>query len=142
MFESRGKLHYTETDGFRLILKVDQDLSDYYRSLIPSYYRSYRQGWAAHITVIRPGNDNPGKIRYWGDYENEEVSFIYSPYLENGRGFYWFNAWSKRLEHIREELGLFNISKFALKPEGYNKTFHCTVAKYIETFETGEAPEK
>lgn len=142
MYTSYGNLHYDDLDGFRLILRVGQDLADYYRKLIPPSHRASRQGWAAHITVVRPGNDNPGKIRYWGDYENEQVEFLYSPYLENGRGFYWFNAWSKRLEQIREELGLFNVSKFALKPEGYSKTFHCTVARYIETYPCGEAPEK
>jgi hypothetical protein len=142
MFTSYGNLHYDDTDGFRLVLKLNQDLSDYYRMLVPPYYRVYRQGWAAHLTVVRPGTDNPGKIRYWGDYEGEKVEFLYSPYLENGKGFYWFNAWSKRLEQVREELGLVNVSKFALKPEGYNKTFHCTVGKYDERFDLGEAPEK
>jgi hypothetical protein len=142
MFKSHGYLHYDSSDGFRLALKVDQDLSDYYRTLVPKHYRVYRQGWSAHLTVVRPGNDNPGKIRFWEDYENEKVEFIYSPYLECGKGFYWFNAWSKRLEHIREELGLVNTSKFALKPEGYNKTFHCTIGKYDEVFSSGEAPEK
>jgi len=127
MFSSSGKLHYDSADGFRLVLKIEQDISDYYRKLIPSYYRTFRQGWAAHITVVRPGIDNPGKVRYWEDHEGENVNFIYSPYLENGRGFYWLNAWSKRLEEVREELGLINTSKFVLKPEGYKKTFRCTI---------------
>jgi hypothetical protein len=142
MFTSRGKLHYDESDGFRLVLYVEQDISDYYRALIPRWYRAYRQGWAAHLTVIRPGTDDPGKIRYWGDYEGEVVEFIYSPYLENGNGYYWFNAWSKRLETIRSELGLYNVSKFPLIPKGYDKTFHCTVAKYEQKYPSGEAPEK
>ena len=142
MFTSTGQLHYDDNDGFRLVLKVSQDISDYYRSLVPPYYKVQRQGWAAHITVVRPGTDDPGKIRYWGDYEGEKVEFIYSPYLENGNGYYWFNAWSKRLEIIREELGLFNISKYAWKPEGYKKTFHCTIGRYFIDSNLGEAPEK
>jgi hypothetical protein len=141
MFVSTGKLHYDNSE-YRLTLQVGQDLSDYYRKLIPRYCRVQRQGWAAHLTVVRPGTDQPGRIRYWGDYEGEIVEFIYSPYLENGHGFYWFNAWSKRLEQIREELGLVNLSRFALRPEGYNKTFHCTVARYDEVFSSGEEPEK
>ena len=142
MFTSYGKLHYDDAEGLRLVLQLDQDISDYYRVLIPPYYRVSKQGWRAHLTVVRPGNDSPGKIRYWGDYEGEQVEFIYSPYLENGHGFYWFNAWSKRLEAIREELGLFNTSKFALKPNGFDKTFHCTVGRYNEIFDNKDAPEK
>lgn len=142
MFTSYGHLHYDDSDGFRLTLRVSQDLSDYYRVLIPPYYGVGKQGWAAHITVVRPGFDEPGKIRYWGDYESEKVEFIYSPYLESGKGFYWFNAWSKRLEEIREELGLTNVSKFALLPTGYKKTFHCTVGRYTEIFDNSVAPEK
>ena len=142
MFKSYGILHYSNNE-LRIVLKLEQDISDYYRILVPKFYRPYRQGWQAHLTVVRPGNDNPGKIRYWDKYENEKIEFIYSPFLENGNGFYWFNAWSKRLDSIREELGLINISKFALKPEGFNKTFHCTVAKYDLNFKNNDIyPEK
>lgn len=141
MFTSYGKLHYDDAEGLRLVLKLDQDISDYYRVLIPPYYRVSKQGWRAHLTVIRPLFDNPGKIRYWGDYEGERVEFIYSNFVEFGKGFCWFNAWSTRLEFIRDELGLVNTSKFALKPEGYNKTFHCTIGK-LNTDSIGDAPEK
>jgi hypothetical protein len=141
MITSSGILHYSD-DEYRLVLKVEQDLSDYYRAMIPLYNRAYKQGWPAHLTVIRPEFDIPSKIEYWGRYEGEVVDFVYSPYIEWGKGFYWFNAWSKRLEIVREELGLINISKFALKPEGYNKTFHCTIAKYNDISNSGEAPEK
>jgi hypothetical protein len=141
VFTSKGKLHY-EDEEYRLVLKLDQDIADYYLRLIPATRRAYRQGWRAHITVVRPGIDEVGKIRYWGDYQNEEVEFIYSPNLEMGRGFYWFNAWSKRLEEIRSELGLYNVSKYPLIPDGYKKTFHCTVGRYDEKFASGDAPEK
>ena len=143
MFTSYGKLHYDDSDGMRLVLKLEQDISDYYRKLVPAHYRVYRQGWPAHLTVIRPLFDSPQKIRYWGDYEGERVEFVYSPFLEFGHGFCWFNAWSKRLEAIREELGLVNTSKFALKPEGFNKTFHCTIGKIDGNAQfIGDAPEK
>ena len=75
MFTSKGKLHYDDNDGHRLILSVSQDISDYYRSHIPNYYRVFKPRWSAHITVVRPEMDIPPKIRYWGDYENEEVEF-------------------------------------------------------------------
>ena len=67
---------------------------------------------------------------------------MYDPYPLNGNGYYWVNAWSKRMEAIRSELGLENVSKYALRPTGYNKTFHITIGKYEEVFPDGEPPEK
>ena len=144
MFTAWGKLVYD--NEYRLVLKVEQDLADYYRILIPKYYKPQRQCWAAHLTVVRPGFDVIKDVSQWksvlNDRQFERVEFIYRPYLESGGGFYWFNAWSKQLEHVRKELGLENVSKYPYIPEGYNKTFHCTVARYNDTLNIGEAPEK
>jgi hypothetical protein len=139
MLESFGHLSYDMESG-RVVLKIAQDLADYYRALIPPQYKTYRQGWAAHITVVRPEFDVPKKFDSLD--ASEKIEFIYSPNLESGRGFYWINAWSKRLESIREELGLINVSKYLLIPSGYNKTFHCTVARYDNLTNVGDAPEK
>lgn len=142
MFEINGKIHYDDTEGFRIILEICQDLSEYYRSLIPSYYRAVKPRYPAHVTVVRPEKEIPPKIRYWGDYEGEEVAVIYDPYILNGNGYYWLNCWSKRLEEIREELGLPNTSKYSLRPPGFNKTFHTTIGKYHEVFYLeGNQPE-
>ena len=142
MLTSHGKLHYDDTDGHWVTLYVDQDLSNYYRSFIPKHERVVRPRWDAHITVVRGGIDFPPKISYWGNYEGEIVEFIYDSYPLNGNGYYWVNAWSKRLEAIRSELGLANVSKYALRPTGYEKTFHITIGRYDEVFPVGEAPEK
>jgi hypothetical protein len=91
--------------------------------------------------VVRPEKEIPPLIRYWGDYEGEEVEFIYDPYPLEGNGYYWLNCWSKRLEVIREELGLPNVSKYSLMPAGFNKTFHTTIGKYEEIFDTNPPPE-
>jgi hypothetical protein len=142
MLISNGKLHYDTSDGNWVTLFVSQDLADYYRSLIPKCERVVRPRWAAHITVVRAGVDVVGKMLYWDDYEGEVVEFMYDPYPLNGNGYYWVNAWSKRMEAIRSELGLENVSKYALRPTGYNKTFHITIGKYEEVFPDGEPPEK
>jgi hypothetical protein len=139
MFESNGKLSYSSDR--RLVLKLNQDLSDYYRTLVPAYHRVYKQGWAAHLTVVRPEFDIVGETDIWGKHEGENIKFIYHPYIECGRGFYWFNAWSKRLEEVRAELGLMNVTKYPNTPEGYKKTFHCTIGRY-DDLNFGEAPEK
>lgn len=142
MLTSTGKLHYDDTDGHRITLQVSPDLSDYYRTLIPKTVRVYKSRWEAHITVVRPEYEIPPKIRYWGEYEGEVIEFLYDPYPLNGRGYYWLNAWSNRLEVIRNELGLENVSKYPLLPTGYTKTFHITIGLYDEGFVFGELPEK
>ena len=142
MFKSSGKLHYDDTDGYRITLQINQDLSDYYRSFIPKYERVLKPGHSAHITVVRPECDIPPRIRYWRDYEGENIDFLYDPYSLSGNGFYWVNCWSKRLERIRTELGLDNTSKYALLPVGYEKTFHMTIGRYEQVFPLGELPEK
>jgi hypothetical protein len=141
MFTGKGIINYDDEDGFRITLKINPDLSDYYRSLLPKALQVTKPGWPSHITVVRPEKEIPPKIRYWGDYQGEEVEFIYSSDLEYGHGFYWFNAWSKRLEDIREELGLDNYSRFPLIPFGYKKTFHCTIGKYSNVDDNRGLPE-
>jgi hypothetical protein len=139
MFNSVGYLFYDK--DYRLVLKVGQDLADYYRALIPKHYRTQRQGWEAHLTIVRPEFDIVNNVSMWKKHEGKIISFIYNPYIEFGRGFFWFNAWSKELEKIREELGLMNVTKYPHTPAGYNKTFHCTIGRY-DDLNFGEAPEK
>jgi hypothetical protein len=141
MFLGKGKLHYNDEDGFRLVANVGQELSDYYRSLIPSYCRAKKPGWPAHITVVRPEKEIPPLIRYWDNYEGEEIELIYDSYILEGNGYYWLNCWSKRLETIRTELGLPNISKYSLMPTEFCKTFHITIGKYEEIFDNNPPPE-
>ena len=141
MFVGNGKIHYDDNDGHRIILEVNNDFADYYRSLIPLYHRPIKSRWSAHITVVRPEKEIPPKLRYWSDYEKEEVSFLYDSYILNGNGYFWVNCWSKRLEVIREELGLPNISKNSIMPSEFSKTFHITVGKYEEIFDNNPPPE-
>ena len=134
MFSSVGIIYYNDSAGFRLTVEVDPELSDYYRSLIPKYYKVQKPRWSAHITVVRPEKEIPPKLRYWGEYEDEKIEFFYDPYIYRDKGYFWINTWCKRLEHIREELGLTNISKYTLPPTGLNKCFHCTIGNYKENF--------
>lgn len=132
IFESTGIIRYNDTEGFRLTVEVDQDFTDYYCYLIPRYYNVIRPRWPAHITVVRPEKEIPPRIRYWDDYEGEKINFMYDPYVMEGNGYYWLNVWCKRLETIREELGLPNVSKYTLPPTGHIRCFHCTIGKYNE----------
>ena len=132
MFTSKGIIRYNDDEGFRLTLEVNQEFSNYYRALIPKYYKVKKPRWPAHVTVVRPELENPPRIRYWGDYEGKSIEFLYDPYIQCDKGFYWLNIWCKQLEVIRAELGLENVSKYPLLPAGYFKTFHCTIGNYEE----------
>lgn len=129
MFPSAGILSYDDTDGFRLTVEVDRDLADYYFSLIPKSHKAIRPRYAPHITVVRPEKEIPPKVRYWGSYEGEWIVFYYDSNIFCDKGYYWLNVWCKRLEAIREELGLPIISRWTLPPSGFSKCFHCTIGK-------------
>lgn len=128
--ESTGKLQYSK--DWRLVLRVDQDLADYYRSLIPPWMCNQRPRWPAHVTVVRQDVEEPVHKQHWWKYNNRTVSFIYSPYIHQGKVYYWINVWCKILEEIRAELGLPVHSKYTLPPEGFKKNFHCTIANMKE----------
>jgi len=132
MYSTYGTIRYNDDDGFRLTVEVDQDLSNYYRSLIPKHLKVNRPRWPAHVTVVRPEKESPPKIRYWGDYEGEQIDFLYNPYVFCDKGYYWLEVWCSRLETIREELGLPVISRYTLPPSGFKKCFHCTIGNYKE----------
>jgi hypothetical protein len=69
----------------------------------------------------------PPLLRYWGDHEGEEICFSYDNYIHYDKNYFWLNVWCSRLEQIRNELGVTNMSKYTLPPSGFNKCFHCTV---------------
>lgn len=127
MFETQGRLRYSihPEVGYKLIVEVDPAISHYYRSLVPKYVYLKPQMYPAHISVVR--KETPPKIEFWGKYEGEFVTFSYDNYIQNGKVYYWLNAFSKRLEEIREELGLPVDSPYTRPPDGLAKTFHITI---------------
>lgn len=128
MFSSKGPLRYNS--NYKLIVEVDQDLSDYYRSLIPKWLPVQQQRWPAHISVIR--KEIPLNLDYWGKYEGEEVEFYYDPIIQYGTVYYWLNVFCKRLEEIRVELGLPISSEYTRPPDCFEKVFHMTLGNKKE----------
>ncbi len=127
MFSSTGTLSYGE--GYKLVVSCDQELADYYRSLIPKYYDVQRGRYPAHVTVVRTGKEMPIILENWGKYQGEEIDFLYDPTMRMGEIYFWLNIWCKRLEEIRVELGLSNRSMYTLPPDcPFAKCFHMTVA--------------
>ena len=125
LFKSSGILKYGS--DWRLALEIDQQLADYYRSLIPKWFRSQRPRWSAHVTVVRPEKEVPVNKEFWNKYKGEIINFEYSPYIHEDDYYYWINVYSTKLEEIRRELGLHMKTSFN-PPVGYTKSFHCTIA--------------
>lgn len=116
--ESLGILEYTPKfkkqagrlvdiyPGIRAIVRVDQGISDFYRSLIPKCYYVKPQMFRAHITVVRNLKERPVNLDKWGKYEGEKIPFLYQNIVENDGPYYFLRVKSPRIEEIRIELGL------------------------------------
>ena len=110
---------------------IQQELANYYLSLIPKYYRVIRPRWPAHVTIVRP-EDEPKNIDTYDKYDGELIEFIYDPTLHEERGIWWFNLWCKEMEEIRLALNLSIKSRITRPPwPGYNKCFHCTIGNCL-----------
>jgi len=130
LYRSVGTLHYTidhtlDPHPHKLIVKVDQELSDYYRALIPKYYKVRRQLYPAHVSTVR--KENVPNLAAWGKHEGRALSFEYDGYIHNDERYWWLNTFSIELEQIRTELGLPISSKYTLPPSGFTKCFHMTI---------------
>jgi hypothetical protein len=135
MQQSAGKLWYGNNHAvLDLNSKNWREMYRYYRALVPKYFTMHSQMHDPHITVVRgykAGGDlveplNPDKkAELWGKYEGEVVPFEYDPELKDDGTMWWLNAFSKRLEDIREELGLSKIR------EPF-KSFHITIGNAKE----------
>lgn len=123
MFKSTGRIRYF-TQPLKVIVEVDQQISEYYRTLVPRYIRLNRQAYPAHISVVR--KETPPNMEFWNRYEKEWVEFEYEPYQYNNATYYWLNVFCPRLEEIRRELGLSLTSGITRSPDGRHK-FHCTI---------------
>lgn len=122
LFQSIGTLRYGFT---HLVLDIDPEIVLYYRALIPKYIHTNPQMYSAHISVVR--KEIPPNLQFWGKYAGEKVVFYYSNAIHHGTVYYWINVFSKRLEEIRKELGLFVDSLCNQPPEGFSRTFHITL---------------
>lgn len=108
MLTSYGHLKYRNS---WLVVEVNEDFSRYYRSLLFSYSPSLKANkpkYEPHITVIagRHENISPTNKHLWGKHENERVIFQYDFNIVLDREYFWLPIECKRIEDIRENLGL------------------------------------
>lgn len=102
-FVSSGKLIYSDNPD-KLIVEVDQGLSDFYFSTVPKAVRLKKQFYPAHVSVIR--NVIVPNKAFWNKHEGRIISFVYEDYVYNDELYYWLHVFSYELEDIREKLGL------------------------------------
>ncbi len=125
-FKSTGRLRYSR-NPLKLILSVDQGISDYYFAMIPKYVwpRINRQKWKAHISVVRKAT--PKNMDAWGRHEGKLITFEYDTFIRNDDTYWWLNAFSPDLEQVRLELGLPIADQYTRAPDGSHR-FHITIA--------------
>lgn len=123
MFKSAGKLQYSE-NPYKLIVEVDSELADYYRSFIPGSVGLNKPMYAPHISVVR--NEIPLNLFAWNKYKERIIFFKYEGEIYNDELYYWLNAYSEDLERIRFELGLPTTSEITRSPDGRHR-FHITL---------------
>ena len=128
LHKSQGILEYSDYQndiGFKLIVKIDPEISVFYRSLIPKYFCVKPQMYAPHISVVRKEHDL--NMDYWKRYEGLSVNFEYDNYVHHDEVYWWLNVFSKDLERIRVQLGLPVSSPYTRPPDGFDKAFHITL---------------
>jgi hypothetical protein len=123
MFTSTGILKY-HVNPYKLIVEVDQGISDYYRSTIPKYFKTNKQLYPAHISVVR--KEIPPNLDAWNKYQDKEIEFYYEHYVYSDNTYWWINIFCNELEFIRQELGLPIASGITRSPDGKHK-FHMTI---------------
>jgi hypothetical protein len=123
MFKSAGQLQYSD-NPYKLIVEVDSELADYYRSFVPPVVGLNKPMYPAHISVVR--NEIPLNLFAWNKYKDIFIFFEYEGEIYNDELYYWLNAYCEDLEKIRFELGLPETSEITRSPDGRHK-FHITL---------------
>ena len=123
MFQASGRIEYSERS--RVVAWVDDELSRYYRSLIPKAKYVQPQMYPAHITVVRsyPIEIVPNR-EPWGRHEGRIITFEYSGEICYEYPYYYLEAWSQDLNEIRIELGM---TPFRIRGAKMLNCFHLTI---------------
>lgn len=118
------KLEYFE-NPYKLSASVDNEIGNYYRSLIPSYFRINKPRYNSHISIIR--NEIPINLNNWKIYQGETFLVKVNNVIHYDELYFWLNVTSKDFENIRLGLGLPRFSECS-KPPDDSEFFHITIA--------------
>lgn len=120
-----GTLQYTflQSEGPKLIVKVELDLGEYYRSLVPPSYRIQCPRFLPHVSVVR--NERPNLAR-WGVYQGLSIELEYSNIVGFDQIYCWLPIRCQKLSELREELDLPGTSAITKSHDGV-EDFHLTL---------------
>lgn len=121
MYCSTGIVKYSDNPK-KLILEVDQNIANYYKSLIPKYIKTNKPLYPAHISIIR--NED---FIFDESLNNKEFVFYYDGIIYVDTVYIWIDAFSIDLESVRLNLGLTKHSNLS-KPPNNKDCFHITIA--------------
>lgn len=116
-FSSIGKLEYSPN---KLIVLVDPEITNYYRSLVPKYWNLKRSKYLPHITVIR--EEKCQEI-------SGDILFTYIPTIYRNDTYAWLNVYCEELCNIRKSMGLEPYSELSKPPDG-TECFHSTIGNF------------
>ena len=108
LYTSIGKINFFYERKV-CVLEIDQQLVNYYYSLIPPYYNKKRQKYSAHITIIRKWefdyleNDAEEKGQ---NIQNRPLFFLYNGLIKYTHPYFYLQCWSWQIERIRKSFGL------------------------------------
>lgn len=105
LYQSTGILRYGEGNcGLKLVVEIDSQIVEFYRSLIPRYYGVKRQLYKPHISIVR--KEDVINIEFWGKYQDVTTNFTYSPIIHHDNKYWWLDVYWGDFNKIRRELGL------------------------------------
>jgi hypothetical protein len=89
-----------------MVAYLDNQIIEYWRSLIPQYYGVNPPRTPAHISIVRPF-ENPDRW-CWNKFNNWPVDVIYYAGVRTDRNqlYWWLDCDSDDIVDIRRQLGL------------------------------------
>lgn len=114
---------------FWVIIRLDDDTSDYYSWFIEKRYgiKVQRPAWGSHISIIRGEQTS---IEYWEsfkkEYNNKPVKLIHNSELRSNGKHWWIRVSSEEAKDLREKMGYSRDPQFP---------FHLTIGMPTPKFE-------
>jgi hypothetical protein len=87
-----------------IVAYLSNEISEYYRSLLPKAWYVKPQKYKCHGTIVRVF-EKPNKIK-WDEYNNELIEVRYDSEIKSDNIYFWLDCWCDRINQIRVEQGL------------------------------------
>ena len=101
MFKVKGKVEFYTS---WCIAWVDDEIREYYSSLVPKYFYLQPPAAKAHATIVRKSIE---QVQDWSVWNKPyEVDIEYDGLIQYDDVYFWLNCWSKDIGDLREKFGL------------------------------------